>query len=732
MAEAGLAADNLQVVIEDDAETVRRDPVTGAIEIDQPDGGVVIQFNPGAAQDGEAAPEDPAEFYKNLAANIDEGRLNVIANDLFEAVQADDESRKETLAIHTRGLDLLGLELRDPSTSVGGDSSSALDGMSTVVNPLLLESCLKGWANAQAELLPAEGPCKIDNDGLTPTERDDELASALETGMNHYLTVTAREYVPDTSQMLLWGTHFRGSGFKKVFRCPLRRRPVSDSVPAEDLIVSDTTKDLGACARITHQIKMRQSVMKRMIHARAYRDVALTAPSPEVNPVEEKIAAIQGTSAHNDRPEDDPYTIWEIQCELDLPEFAPTSFRDSGVPLPYLVTMDKDTRAILAIRRDWKPEDDQCERKRMYVRYPYVPGPGFYGTGLLNILGNSSSAMTAAWREALDAGMFANFPAFLMSKLGNRQNTSDMRAGPAQGIPIETNGKPIQESVMEMPYKDVTPGLMKMMEMVLQQSKETAGMPDIPVGEGTANIPVGTMLSLIEQATKVMSAAHKGMHTAQSDELQLLTDLFREDPEAFWRWNKKQRRIWDEQKLLAALNTYTLVPKSDPNIPSHVHRIQRAVALVQLSGDPKLGARLDSDAILKRVLSAMKEPIEGLLLPPPPPADPTKDPKFIEATAKDKQGTAKIIDAKAKADGVQVRAAEVGLKTEQQQRAIHAEGTFKTLDLAKDLIKQQGEDRRESQRFGLDVSKHAVDTAQTIHEAAMRQQEVMNPPDKAS
>lgn len=732
MAEAGLAADNLQVVIEDENETVRRDPVTGAIEIDQPDGGVVVQFNPGATQDNTSAAENPEEFYRNLAENIDPGRLLVIANDLFEAVQADDNSRKETLAIHTRGLDLLGLELRDPSTAVGGDSSSAIDGMSTVVNPLLLEACLKGWANAQSELLPAEGPCKIDNDGLSPTEREDTLATALETGMNHYLTVTAREYVPDTSQMLLWGTYFRGSGFKKVFRCPLRRRPVSDSVPASDLIVSDTTKDLGACGRITHQIKMRESVMKRMMHAKAYRDIALTPPTPDVNPVDEKIAVIQGTTVRNERPEDDPYTIWEIQCELDLEEFAPEGFKGSGVPLPYLVTMDKDTRAVLAIRRDWKPEDDQCERKRMYVRYPYVPGPGFYGTGLLNILGNSSSAMTAAWREALDTGMYANFPAFLISKLGNRQNSSDMRAAPAQGVPIETNGKPIQDSVMAMPYKDVTPGLMKMMEMVLNQSKETAGMPDIPVGEGTANIPVGTMLSLIEQATKVMAAAHKGMHTAQSEELQLIADLFREDPEAFWRWNKKQRNVWDEQKLLAALNTYTLVPKSDPNIPSHVHRIQRAVALVQLGNDPKLGPRLDTDTIIKRVLSAMKEPSEGLILPPPPPADPTKDPKYIEALAKDKQGTAKIIDAQAKGQGVQVRAAEVQLKSDQQQKAINAEGTFKTLDLAKDLIKQKGEDRRENQRFGLDVSKHAVDTAQAIHEAGLRQHEVMNAPDKGT
>lgn len=726
MADAGLAAtSDIQVTIEDTDDSVRTNP-DGSIEIDQPDGGVVVQFNPQAAAE-DAAAEDPEKFYENLADKIEDSALRVIGEALFEAVQADDQSRKNTLEVYNRGLDLLGLELRDPGTSVGGDSSSAIDGMSTVTNPLLLEACLKGWANAQAELLPADGPCKIDNEGLSPSARADTLADAFEKGMNHYLTVTAREYVPDTSQMLLWGTYFRGSGFKKVFRCPLRRRPVSDSVPAADLIVSDTTKDLGACERITHQIPMRQSVMKRMIHAGAYRDVALTAPPPDINIIDEKIAAIQGTQVRNERPEDDPYILWEIQCELDLDQFAPKDFKGSGVALPYLVTLDKDTHAILAIRRDWKPEDDQCERKRMYVRYPYVPGPGFYGTGLLNILGNSSAAMTAAWREALDAGMYANFPAFLIAKLAGRQNSSDFRAGPAQGIPIDTNGMPIRDAVMELPYQDVTAGLMTMIDKVSQQAKETAGMPDIPVGEGTANIPVGTMLSLIEQATKVMAAAHKGMHTAQSDELQMLADLFREDPEAFWRWNKKQRNFWDEQTLLTALNTYTLVPKSDPNIPSHVHRLQRAVALVQLCDSPSLGPLMDKAETLKRVLRAMKEDENGLISPPAP-ADPANDPKVIEAKAKDKAATGKILDAKAKGESVQVRAAEVGLKGQQQQQAIHAEGQFKAVDLAKEMIKNRGENKRQDRQFALDTSKHVVDTAATVHEAAMRQHEVMNPP----
>lgn len=730
MTDAGLG--DVRVIIEDDDNSVRKDPVTGAIEIDQPDGGVVIQFNP-KAEESAGEDDDPAQFYANLADKIENHLLLTIGNELHEAVDADNRSRSNTLAIHTRGLDLLGLEIKDPASSSEGDTSTGLDGMSTVTNPLLLDACLKGWANAEAELLPAGGPCKIDDVGLTPDQSKDDLANAYEIGMNTYLTDVAKEYVPDTSQMLLWGVYFRGAGFKKVYRCPLRRRPVSDSVPTQDLIVSDTTKDLAACGRITHQISMRQSVMKRMMLAGAYRDIALTPPTPSNDPVDDKIAAIQGTSNYNERPEDEPYTIWEIQCELDLPEFAPGKFKGKGIPLPYLVTMDKDTQQILAVRRDWKPEDEECERKRMYVKYPYVPGPGFYGTGLLNILGNSSAAMTAAWREALDAGMYASFPGGLIAKLAGRQNTSDMRAAPAQFIPIETNGMPIKDAVMAMPYKDVTPGLMAMIDKISAQAKEVGGAPDIPVGEGTANIPVGTMLSLIEQATKVMAAAHKGMHTAQAEELQMLADLFREDPEAFWRWNKKQRNYWDEQILLTALNTYTLIPKSDPNIPSHIHRLQKAVALVQLADSPSLGPLLDKKEILQRVLRAMKESDQGLMAPPAPPADPANDPKLIEAHAKETSAKGKVMDAAAKMQANQVRAADIAQKGVLGQKALHTEGALKAVDMAQTILKT-GAQRRDSDRsHGLDVSKHRVDAALGFHDAAIRRYEATKPePEKAS
>ena len=679
MATNAFDTDDIKVVIEGDDEGVQREP-DGSIVIPQPGGGVVVQLNPPHDDDEEA--EDPKKFYANIAEKIGDHRLAVIAEELFEAVSADDSSRSEWLSERAERMALLGLKMENPSTSDG----SAVDGQSIVTNPLLLDAVLRGWANAQAELLPAEGPCKIANYDPKQGSEDDELAEAYQRDFNYYLTSIATEFVPETQHMLLWGVYFGGSGFKKVYTHPLKRRPTSEQVAPEHLIVSDATKDLASCERITHVITMRQSVMKRYIAKGIYRRIDLMPPSGDSsdNPVTEQIASMQGISPKKDRPEDQPYTLWEVQTELDLPEFAPTQWKNSGVPLPYLVTMDKDTHEILSVRRDWKPEDEDCARKRMYVKYPYVPGPGFYGTGLAAILGNSSAAMTAAWREMLDAGMFANFPAFVMDKLAGRQNTSDFRLSPGTAVGIETGGRPIGEVVANLPYKDVTPGLMSLVQHIQEVSKQVGGAPDIPVGEGMQNIPVGTMLAHIEQATKVMAAAHKGQHTAMDEELQLLADLFKENPESFWRTNRRAPRdFWTVQKLLQALDSHMLVPRSDPNVPSHIHRVMQAVALVELMAGP-LGKLLDPMEVLRRALVAIRVDPSNLIKPPDPNA---KDPQEMLAEAK-----AKEADAKAKKADNDVIIAQTKLPVEQMKAQAMIKG--KELELARTLAANEDEQKR--------------------------------------
>lgn len=693
----------LSVIIEDETGGTTVDPESGSVSVPTPEGGVVVQLD--ALRRGDDDGEE--DFYDNLAEDMDEQKLSTIANDLFEAVSADDASRSNYLATRARGLDYLGLKLPDPKSSVN-DGASPIEGMSSVTNPLLLEAILKGWASTVGELLPANGPVKIRDDG-EETALDDIQADALERDFNHYLTKVATEYYPDTSHMILWGPYFGGSGFKKIYRCPMRRRPVSESVDPKDLIVSDTTKDLRSCARITHAIEMRPSVMKRMQLLGAYRDVTLTQPVSAPNTVDEKIAGIQGTQAVQQRPEDQPYNLWETQCELDLDEYAPAQFKGKGLPLPYIVTMDRDSREILALRRDWREDDEECERKRIWVKYPYVPGPGFYGTGLLNILGNASAAMTAAWREALDAGMFASFPGGLIAKMGNRQNTTNIRVSPGEFAPIETSNMPISQVVMGMPYRDVTPGLMTLIDKVTAQAKEVGGTADIPAAEGIQNVPVGTMLAQIEQATKVMAAAHKGMHQAQSEEFDLILGLFRDCPDDFVRCSRIKNtnaNPWTEQTFLAALANCNLVPVSDPNVPSHIHRVAKALALIQLYMVPGMAPRMDSKELLLRCLRAIKEDPNGLVVDPPP-QQAQPNPDMLKAQAQ-------MVSAQSSMEKARQAAITLGKQEELKQLELQAQERHASLELAREMIIHQADQAKiaheqEMERTRLAAEKEKAD-----------------------
>jgi hypothetical protein len=684
-------AEPLTIHIDDDEDqTVTVDPETGAVETRQADGGVVVELN--ARRKSEDGEED--KFFRNLADDIDPMELSTLAIELHEAISADESSRDGYLSNVARGLDFMGLELKEPRSGVA-DGSGAVEGMSSVTNPLLLEAVLKGWANSVGEFLPANGPVKVKDDGAE-TATEDDLAEVLERDMNHYLTVGAPEYYPETSHMLLWGTYFSGSGFKKVYRCPIKRRPTAPTVDAKDLIVSDTTKDLKSCERVTHRIFMRPSVMKRMQFIGAYRKVALTQPTPKPNQVDEKSATIQGTRATPERQEDQPYELWECQCELDLPDFAQkTKFKGEGIPLPYLVTLDKDSQEILAIRRDWDEDDEECQRRQMYVKYPYIPGPGFYGTGLLNVMGNSSAAMTAAWREALDAGMFASFPGGLIAKGAGRQTSTTFRVSPGQFDPVDTGGMKLQDAIMPMPYRDVTPGLMNMIDRITTQSQRLGGSVDIPTSEGIQNVPVGTMLAHIEQVTKIMLATHKGMHQAQSEEIKLHVALFREHPEDFFRGlEKEQRAYWDEQKLLRALEDVALVPVSDPNTPSHIHRIAKALGLVELSAHPVLGPRLDPEEILRRVLAAMREDPQGLIVPVGP-----------QQTPPDLAGAAKLMDAQTKKDALGLKEQEIQQKGSIEQVKLAGEEKIENIRLEREEVIHRADAARADREQQMDAAK---------------------------
>jgi hypothetical protein len=613
----------------DQSQVTRHDD--GSIAIEQGDGSVVIDFNPRGDPD-----DEDEDFDSNLAKRMDEGELSSIAAELLDCIERDNMSRQDWLDMRARGIVMLGLKLEEPRGDTG-TSSAPLEGMSTIRHPILLEAAIAFQAGARGELLPAEGPLKVRNDNPPSAPQGqlggnaplDELAEALQTDLNHYLTVTAREYVPDTDRMLFM-CPFSGDGFKKVYHCPLRRRPVSESVDAENLIISNLATDLHNCGRITHKIRMRRSVLRRMQILGVYRDVALIQPTaPRVDAAEEARAEIGGYKPRAPRPEDEDYTIYECYTELDLDEFAPEQFEGEGLPLPYRVTIEKDSRKILDIRRNWDPDDDQCTARQFFVQFPFIRGLGFYGLGFVHLLGNACVALTAAWRLMIDSGMFANFPGFIYAKQVGRQLTNQFRVAPGGGIAIDLPSQAkISDVIMPLPYKEVGPAFPAFIQRIEESAKQTAMTSNPNVGEGKQDAPVGTTLALLEQASKIISSAFKRLHQSQMEEFGLLKERFREDPEAMWRHNKRPALPWQRDQFLQALNKYELVPCADPNSPTSLHRVMKAMAVKQLqAANPTL---YDAVAVDKRIMSVIGIDPEGLFKPPPPPGQPEQpDPMMM-------------------------------------------------------------------------------------------------------
>ena len=553
------------------------------IEIEYPDGSIEISLD---GQPLERA-EDPAkasDWFRNLVDDVPETQLYSIADDLLRGIEDDITSRRDWSEDRAQGIKLLGLKIELPGLQ-GGADGAPIEGMSKIRHPLLLEAVLRFQANARSELLPTDGPVKIRNDNNNSTLEDDQLANALERDMNHYLTAVAREYYPDTDRMLFM-LGFGGTSFKKVYFCPLRGRPVSESVDADDLIVNNAATDLSNARRVTHRIMMRPSTVKRMQILGVYRDVDLANPTP-LNPdaVKREQAATQGVSPDSINPLDNDREIYECYCELDIPGFEhKRKGKETGLEIPYRVTIDRSSREVLSIVRNYDEDTkDMPEARRVFVKYTFVPGLGFYDIGLLGILGNTTNAVTAAWRELLDAGMYSNFPGFLYSESAMRQNTNIFRVPPGGGAPVKTGGMPINQAVMPLPYKEPSAALMSLVQNIAETGMRVGGTAEMAVGEGKSDAPVGTTLALIDQATKVLNSVHKRMHTAQAEEFELLLQCFKENPESFWERNRKPAYPWDETTFMQAIDNYDLVPQADPNTASQTQRVMKVTALKQLA-----------------------------------------------------------------------------------------------------------------------------------------------------
>ncbi len=695
---------DVQVEIEEGKPGYETDDSGNILRIEHADGSVSISLD-GKPITEKSEAERAKTWFANLVEDIDEGELQTIADNLITGIQDDIDSRKEWIEDRAQGIKLLGLKIEIPGLA-GAADGAPVEGMSKVRHPLLLEACLRFQANARSELLPTDGPVKIRNDAVGTTVEHDFTATALEKDLNHYLTGVATEYYPDTDRMLLM-LGFGGTAFKKVYFCPLRNRPVSESVDADDLIVNNAATDLSTAKRITHRVYMRPSTVKRLQILGVYRDVDLGVPkTPELDSVQRAQNDQQGIAPETYKPEDRDREIYECYCELDIRGFEHKyKGKESGLEIPYRVTIDVSTKEILSIVRNYDEDTAELpEARQNFVKYSFVPGMGFYDIGLLHILGNTTNAVTAAWREMLDAGMYANFPGFLMADTGARQNTNIFRIPPGGGQVVKTGGMPISQAVMALPYKDPSSALMTLVENMAQTGMRVGGTSEMQVGEGRADAPVGTTLAMIDQATKVLNSVHKRMHSAQADEFKLLVRTFRENPESFWNRLKRPTTEWNEQTFLGALNDCELVPQADPNTASQTQRMMKIMGLKQLQqANPSM---YDPIAIDTAALKAMgwSNP-EQFLAPKDAQSAPPPELQQIQAKIQTDQQK-----AQAALMSAQVKAQEVQQKGQIEILKAQADGMRSQADIhfAQQEIHEKKKDRLSRERTQL------IDLAQNL------------------
>ena len=713
------AADVIVEVVEDGKDLIETDEDNNILQIEHPDGSITISLD-GKPIDDKKEERDEDNWYRNLVDDIAESNLSSVAQDLLRGIRDDIQSRQEWIDDRAQGIKLLGLKLEVPGLQ-GTSDGAPIEGMSKVRHPLLLEAVLRFQANARSELLPTDGPVKIRNDSNNATLAQDQLANALENDLNHYLTSTATEYYPDTDRMLLM-LGFGGTSFKKVYFCPLRNRPVSESVDADDLIVDNSATDLRNAKRITHRTYMRPSTVKRLQILGVYKDTSLSAPKQiDQDALKLEKDAQQGISRNSMNPDDRDRLIYEVYCELDLIGFEHRhKGKPSGLEIPYIVTIDDSAQEILSIVRNYSEDDKELPTaKRRFVKYTFVPGLGFYDIGLLHILGNTTNAITAAWRELLDAGMYNNFPGFLMADTGARQNTNIFRVPPGGGALVKTGGMPITQAIMPLPYKEPSGALMNLVTQMAETGMRVGGTSEVMVMEGKADAPVGTTLAMIEQAQKVMNSVHKRLHASQAEEFELLTECFRDHPESFWQKRRRSAYPWDEKTFLDALDNYYFVPQADPNTSSQSQRLMKVLALKQLvASNPSL---YDPIAVDTAALQALgwSNPQQFMI---PKQAQGNPPPELIKAMADMKN---EQMSAEARMMDSQTRAAESQAKTAMDMARLQAELGQGGADPAKmmDLQVRQNEITQKEQDTMLDAINRKRDRESRERLAAMRMAE---------
>jgi hypothetical protein len=547
-------------------------------------------------------------FDGNLAEFIDPDVLTNISSELRQSYEDDKGSRQQWEEAYTKGLDLLGLNYNE--------RSQPFQGASGVTHPLLAESVTQFQAQAYKELLPASGPVRAQVIGLATKEKEDQAQRVAEF-MNYQMMHVMEEYDPELDQMLFY-LPLSGSTFKKIYYDSNLGRAVSKFVPSEDLVVPYTATNLEECERVTHVLKRTENDIKKMQVTGFYRDIPLQPSEEDQNKVEEKERKLSGIEKNSYK--DDQYTLLEMHVDLDIEGFE----HPDGIKLPYIVTIDEGSSEVLSIYRNYSQEDSLYKKQQYFVHYKFMPGLGFYGLGLIHMIGGLSRTATAALRQLIDAGTLANLPAGFKAR-GLRVADDDQPIQPGEFRDVDAPSGDLRAGLLPLPYKGADPTLFQLLGFCVQAGKEFATVADQKLGDAAnAGAPVGTTMALMERGMRVMSAIHKRMHYAQRIEFKLLARIFSQSLPPVYPYEVQG----DLQTLKASDfdERIDIIPVSDPTIFSMSQRITLAQTQLQLAqAAPQMHNMYEA---FRRMYSAMGvQNIEAILPPPsgPQPLDPGQE-----------------------------------------------------------------------------------------------------------
>ena len=506
----------------------------------------------------EETPEE--DFYRNLAEEMSDQVLGRMSSELIQDYKRDKVSRSDWEQAYTQGLDLLGFKYVD--------NTRPFQGASGVTHPLLSEAVTQFQAQAYKELLPADGPVRTSVIG-SDTPEVQQQAERVQDFMNYMLMEEMEEYTPDTDQMLFY-LPLAGSAFKKIYYDEIKQRAVSKFVPAEDLIVPYFATDLKDCERITHVVKMSENSVLKQQKAGFYRDVELMPRQAEKSPVQDKLNELEGVKPAGEK--EYQYNILEMHIDLNLNEYEAEN-AEKEVKLPYIVSIDEGSGEVLSIYRNYNQDDDTMARKEYFVHYKFLPGLGFYGFGLIHMIGGLSRSATQALRQLLDAGTLANLPAGFKSR-GIRIRDDDQPFQPGEFRDVDAPGGNIKDQFQILPFKEPSGTLFQLLGFVVQAGQRFASIADMQMGEDAQNRAVGTTIALLERGSRVMSAIHKRCYYGMRQEFRLLSKVFADylPPVYPYAVTNADRFV----KLQDFDDRVDVIPVADPNIFSMSQRVTLA------------------------------------------------------------------------------------------------------------------------------------------------------------